>query len=430
MHFSFELSYTPFSITKSMKLFFLGISGTLMGNLALIAKELGHEVEGADAKVYPPMSDQLKKANISFLEGFTKENFREADKYIIGNVVSRGNELLEYILDADKNIESGPAWLYENILKDREVIAISGTHGKTSVTTMIAHGLNALDVNPGYLIAGVPLGAMNSFNLGSNKNFIIEADEYDTCYFDKNPKFLHYHPKLLVVNNIEFDHADIFNNIEQIEGRFIELMQSMNAESSVLINASGVRQKFLERINSTEIQCSVTEIKAGGKDFHEANLNISKAVIKIISNLQKDVDVFINFSGVKRRFETIFNNEKFTIIDDFAHHPTAIEKALEKVESEFKNVVLILEFGSNTMKRGLHNEEIKKILETRETYLVNVSKEQQVFFDNCTILEKSNLADLLIGRDSDHTAILMCSNKNFLGLQKDLVSLISSQTNK
>ena len=196
------------------------------------------------------------------------------------------------------------------------------------------------------------------------------------------------------------------------------------------INASGVRQKFLERINSTEIQCSVTEIKAGGKDFHEANLNISKAVIKIISNLQKDVDVFINFSGVKRRFETIFNNEKFTIIDDFAHHPTAIEKALEKVESEFKNVVLILEFGSNTMKRGLHNEEIKKILETRETYLVNVSKEQQVFFDNCTILEKSNLADLLIGRDSDHTAILMCSNKNFLGLQKDLVSLISSQTNK
>ena len=401
-----------------------------MGNLALIAKELGHEVEGADAKVYPPMSDQLKKANISFFEGFTKENFREADKYIIGNVVSRGNELLEYILDADKNIESGPAWLYENILKDREVIAISGTHGKTSVTTMIAHGLNALDVNPGYLIAGVPLGAMNSFNLGSNKNFIIEADEYDTCYFDKNPKFLHYHPKLLVVNNIEFDHADIFNNIEQIEGRFIELMQSMNAESSVLINASGVRQKFLERINSTETQCSVTEIKAGGKDFHEANLNISRAVIKIISNLQRDVDVFINFPGVKRRFETIFNNEKFTIIDDFAHHPTAIEKALEKVESEFKNVVLILEFGSNTMKRGLHNEEIKKILETRETYLVNVSKEQQVFFDNCTILEKSNLADLLIGRDSDHTAILMCSNKNFLGLQKDLVSLISSQTNK
>ena len=211
-----------------MKIFFLGISGTFMGNLAQMASHLGHDVAGVDQKVYPPMSDELAKSGISFKEGYTEENFQDADIYILGNVISKDNPLLIKILSHGKNIMSGPEWLYENVLKDKKVIAVSGTHGKTTVTTMIAHALLEQGENPGYLIAGVPKMLKKSWNISDSKFFVIEADEYDTSCFDKEPKFFHYRPHILLINNIEFDHADIFSNVEEIESKFLSLLESLD----------------------------------------------------------------------------------------------------------------------------------------------------------------------------------------------------------
>jgi len=430
MHFSSELSYTPFSVTKSMKLFFLGISGTLMGNLALMAKELGHDVMGVDSKIYPPMSEQLEGAKIRYLEGFTKENFRESDIYIVGNVISRGNELLEFILESQRKIQSGPAWLYNNILKNREVIAISGTHGKTTVTSMVVHGLKELGIEPGYLIAGVPGGDMNSYSLGSNNLFVIEADEYDTCYFDKNPKFLHYDPKYLLVNNLEFDHADIFNNLEDIEGKFLELLQKMNSKSKAIINKDGIREKFYDDLVSSKFDCSTKFLDIKNKDFAETNKILAGSLLEAIGKNNLNTDVFKNFRGVRRRFETVFQNSQFTIIDDFGHHPTAIEKVAMKAEKDFDDLVLIVEFASNTMKSGLHDKKLKKIFSNRKTFLINASSEQTNLFNNSVILSKTNLSEVLNKKESDHLAILMCSNKQFMGIQNDLISFISSQSDE
>ena len=196
-----------------------------MGNLAQMASHLGHDVAGVDQKVYPPMSDELAKSGISFKEGYTEENFQDADIYILGNVISKDNPLLIKILSHGKNIMSGPEWLYENVLKDKKVIAVSGTHGKTTVTTMIAHALLEQGENPGYLIAGVPKMLKKSWNISDSKFFVIEADEYDTSCFDKEPKFFHYRPHTLLINNIEFDHADIFNNIDDIKKQFHHLLK-------------------------------------------------------------------------------------------------------------------------------------------------------------------------------------------------------------
>ncbi|MBL6693674.1 MAG: UDP-N-acetylmuramate:L-alanyl-gamma-D-glutamyl-meso-diaminopimelate ligase, partial [SAR86 cluster bacterium] len=170
-----------------MKVFFLGISGTLMGNIALMAKELGHDVIGVDDKVYPPMSEKLKNAEVKFKEGFVKSNFSEADIYIVGNVISKNNELMQEILNRGKSIQSSPDWLFQNVLANKKVIAVSGTHGKTSVTTLIAHALENAGLDPSYLIAGVPNGKLNSWRISSGEHFVIEADEYDSAYFDKRP---------------------------------------------------------------------------------------------------------------------------------------------------------------------------------------------------------------------------------------------------
>ena len=230
-----------------MKIFFIGISGTFMGNLAQMASHLGHDVVGVDQKVYPPMSDELAKSGISFKEGYTEENFQDADIYILGNVISKDNPLLIKILSHGKNIMSGPEWLYENVLQDKKVIAISGTHGKTTVTTMIAHALLEQGENPGYLIAGVPKMLKKSWNISDSKFFVIEADEYDTSCFDKEPKFFHYRPHILLINNIEFDHADIFSNIEEIESKFFSLLESLDSDSMAFINKDGTSNRFLEK---------------------------------------------------------------------------------------------------------------------------------------------------------------------------------------
>ena len=404
-----------------MKIFFLGISGTFMGNLAQMASHLGHDVAGVDQKVYPPMSDELAKSGISFKEGYTEENFQDADIYILGNVISKDNPLLIKILSHGKNIMSGPEWLYENVLKDKKVIAVSGTHGKTTVTTMIAHALLEQGENPGYLIAGVPKMLKKSWNISDSKFFVIEADEYDTSCFDKEPKFFHYRPHILLINNIEFDHADIFSNIEDIESKFFSLLESLDADSMAYINKDAVSNRFLEK---SFIFNAVEAFSAGTTTIDEINKNLAtKALSKYFSSSEIH-DSLKSFSGVKRRYDVIFENDDFKVIDDFAHHPTAIVETLKLAKKESLNVILIVELGSNSMRKGIHDEKLIEIMQDQKTYTINASQDQLEKFSHLSKELTLDLVKQITSKPTEKHIILMCGNRNFSGFQKSILDAL------
>ena len=404
-----------------MKIFFLGISGTFMGNLAQMASHLGHDVAGVDQKVYPPMSDELAKSGISFKEGYTEENFQDADIYILGNVISKDNPLLIKILSHGKNIMSGPEWLYENVLKDKKVIAVSGTHGKTTVTTMIAHALLDQGENPGYLIAGVPKMLKKSWNISDSKFFVIEADEYDTSCFDKEPKFFHYRPHILLINNIEFDHADIFSNIEEIESKFFSLLESLDADSMAYINKDAVSNRFLEK---SFIFNAVEAFSAGTTTIDEINKNLAtKALSKYFSS-SEIYDSLKSFSGVKRRYDVIFENDDFKVIDDFAHHPTAIIETLKLAKKESFNVILILELGSNSMRKGIHDEKLIEIMQDQKTFTINASQDQLEKFSHLSKELNLDLVKQITTKPTEKHIILMCGNRNFSGFQKSILDAL------
>jgi|TARA_B100000003_G_scaffold153725_1_gene139013 UDP-N-acetylmuramate: L-alanyl-gamma-D-glutamyl-meso-diaminopimelate ligase len=404
-----------------MKIFFLGISGTFMGNLAQMASHLGHDVVGVDQKVYPPMSDELAKSGISFKEGYTEENFQDADIYILGNVISKDNPLLIKILSHGKNIMSGPEWLYENVLKDKKVIAVSGTHGKTTVTTMIAHALLEQGENPGYLIAGVPKMLKKSWNISDSKFFVIEADEYDTSCFDKEPKFFHYRPHILLINNIEFDHADIFSNIEEIESKFFSLLESLDADSMAYINKDAVSNRFLEK---SFIFNAVEAFSAGTTTIDEINKNLAtKALSKYFSSSEIH-DSLKSFSGVKRRYDVIFENDDFKVIDDFAHHPTAIIETLKLAKKESFNVILILELGSNSMRKGIHDEKLIEIMQDQKTFTINASQDQLEKFSHLSKELNLDLVKQITSKPTEKHIILMCGNRNFSGFQKSILDAL------
>ena len=404
-----------------MKIFFLGISGTFMGNLAQMASHLGHDVAGVDQKVYPPMSDELAKSGISFKEGYTEENFQDADIYILGNVISKDNPLLIKILSHGKNIMSGPEWLYENVLKDKKVIAVSGTHGKTTVTTMIAHALLEQGENPGYLIAGVPKMLKKSWNISDSKFFVIEADEYDTSCFDKEPKFFHYRPHILLINNIEFDHADIFSNIEEIESKFFSLLESLDSDSMAYINKDAVSNRFLEK---SFIFNAVEAFSAGTATIDEINKNLAtKALSKYFSSSEIH-DSLKSFSGVKRRYDVIFENDDFKVIDDFAHHPTAIIETLKLAKKESFNVILILELGSNSMRKGIHDEKLIEIMQDQKTFTINASQDQLEKFSHLSKELNLDLVKQITSKPTEKHIILMCGNRNFSGFQKSILDAL------
>ncbi|GIR08580.1 MAG: UDP-N-acetylmuramate--L-alanyl-gamma-D-glutamyl-meso-2,6-diaminoheptandioate ligase [Gammaproteobacteria bacterium] len=404
-----------------MKIFFLGISGTFMGNLAQMASHLGHDVAGVDQKVYPPMSDELAKSGISFKEGYTEENFQDADIYILGNVISKDNPLLIKILSHGKNIMSGPEWLYESVLKGKKVIAVSGTHGKTTVTTMIAHALLEQGENPGYLIAGVPKMLKKSWNISDSKFFVIEADEYDTSCFDKEPKFFHYRPHILLINNIEFDHADIFSNIEEIESKFFSLLESLDADSMAYINKDAVSNRFLEK---SFIFNAVEAFSAGTTTIDEINKNLAtKALSKYFSSSEIH-DSLKSFSGVKRRYDVIFENDDFKVIDDFAHHPTAIIETLKLAKKESFNVILILELGSNSMRKGIHDEKLIEIMQDQKTFTINASQDQLEKFSHLSKELNLDLVKQITSKPTEKHIILMCGNRNFSGFQKSILDAL------
>ena len=401
-----------------MKIYFLGISGTFMGNLAQMAKAIGYEVFGCDNKVYPPMSDELNSSGINFFQGYEEKNIVDADIYVIGNAISKENNLLKEILRLEKKVVSGPEWLYQNILSNKKVIAVSGTHGKTTVTSMIAHTLINNNFDPNYLIAGIPKKLEKSWNISNDEVFVIEADEYDTCYFDKRPKFFHYRPNTLLINNIEFDHADIYENIEMIEKNFFELIKTMPLKSKVLINEKKVSKSFRNKLKKEELKTTLQFLSLNASNIHEENKLLAAHAIEDLISKEKVLNGLKDYTGVKRRFEIIFNDKNFKLIDDFAHHPTAIEETIKMIREQTDNLTLIVELGSNSMKRGVHDKRLVDIFKNHETYTINASAEQEkIFSAHAKELTNDDIVKIC-SKDEEKKTILMCGNRNFHGFQK------------
>lgn len=417
-----------------MHIHILGICGTFMGSLALLARELGHTVTGSDANVYPPMSTQLEQAGVTIKDGYHIEHLQPApDLVVVGNAMTRGMEVIEYMLDIGLRYTSGPQFLSEQVLQSRHVIAVSGTHGKTTTTTMLAWILHYAGIDTGFLIGGVPLvdttdkhlqkvfahssylgsGSQDtqhhldsSHTLNSHETtsgyFVIEADEYDSAFFDKRSKFVHYRPRTAILNNLEFDHADIFADLAAIQTQFHHMVRMIASSGKIIMPA---KTKSLEDtlakgvwtpiwrtsitpsdLDSTDSNSTVSSdwqaelISADGGQFQvrfakeEAAVewsmsglhNVNNALVAIAAAYDIGVDMttacaaLSNFAGIKRRMELIGEVNDILIFDDFAHHPTAISMTLDGAKKKLANrrIWAIIEPRSNTMKMGIHQDSL------------------------------------------------------------------------
>lgn len=349
-----------------------------MGGVAQLAKAAGHRVTGCDARVYPPMSDQLRAAGIELIEGYGADQLAlKPDLWVIGNAISRGNPLLEAILNAGLSYTSGPQWLGENILRGKHVLTVAGTHGKTTTSSLLTWILQAEGLNPGFLIGGVPMNFEHSAQLTSSPYFVIEGDEYDTCFFDKRSKFLHYRPKTAVLNNLEYDHADIFPDLQAIETQFHHLVRTMAQNARLIVNAKSER---LERVIKRALysECEYFDCANGwhlddrilyfGEEKigefvltiagHHNELNAMAAVAAarhVGVDPKSAISALSKFAGVKRRMELKGIEAGVAVIDDFAHHPTAIAETIAAMRSRMKpgaRLIAVFEPRSNTMKLG------------------------------------------------------------------------------
>jgi UDP-N-acetylmuramate: L-alanyl-gamma-D-glutamyl-meso-diaminopimelate ligase len=379
-----------------MHIHILGICGTFMGGVAALAREGGHRVTGCDAGVYPPMSDQLRALGIELIEGWGADQVKLApDLFVVGNVVSRGNELMEAILDAGLPYTSGPQWLAENVLQGRHVLAVAGTHGKTSTTSMLAWVLEQAGLKPGFLVGGVPQNFGVSARLGEGKPFVIEADEYDTAFFDKRSKFVHYRPRTAVLNNLEFDHADIFPDLGAIETQFHHLVRTVPAAGRLVVNA---REESLQRVLARGCWSDVVRfgarketpgaLRARGEphafDVLRGSLKIAHvewpllgehnqlnalAAIAAAEHVGVDPQVaakaLATFQNVRRRMELRGEAGGVKIYDDFAHHPTAIRTTVNGLRRKvgLERILAVLEPRSNTMKLGTMKAQLPWSLE-------------------------------------------------------------------
>lgn len=361
-----------------MHIHILGICGTFMGGVAQLAAEAGHRVTGCDRGVYPPMSDALRAAGIDLIEGYDEDQLSlNPDIWVVGNAVSRGNPLLEAILNRGLSYTSGPQWMCDHILAGRHVLAVAGTHGKTTTTSLLTWILREAGVPAGYLIGGVPAWGEGSARLGDPKApFVIEADEYDTCFFDKRSKFVHYRPRTAILNNLEYDHADIFENLAAIEKQFHHLVRTMPSEGTVISHAGC---EALERVLAMGVWSKVERFDdlAGwavsddglvtweGREVGTLSLPLSgrynrlNALAAIAAARTVGVSPeaalahLAEFPGVKRRQEVRGVVRDITVIDDFAHHPTAIAETIRAVrERTTGRILAVLEPRSNTMKLG------------------------------------------------------------------------------
>ncbi|MAP03766.1 MAG: UDP-N-acetylmuramate:L-alanyl-gamma-D-glutamyl-meso-diaminopimelate ligase [Halieaceae bacterium] len=450
----------------SKRVHILGICGTFMGGVALLARELGYEVTGSDVNVYPPMSTMLDTAGIAVQAGYSSEHLKPApDLVVIGNALSRGNEAVEYVLDQQIPYLSGPQWLGENLLQGRHVAAISGTHGKTTTSSMLTWILECEGLNPGFVIGGVPFGFEGSARLGQGP-FVVEADEYDSAFFDKRSKFVHYKPQTLVVNNLEFDHADIFADLNAIQTQFHHLVRCIPSSGHIIASKGDAIDEVLNRgcwtpvsrldtgspdewsVQARDNHFGKFEIRSPSGDSgaitwgligrHNAeNALAAVAAAHDIGVSVKDAcDALCRFEGVKRRLELLGAPNEIAVYDDFAHHPTAVKTTLEGLSNAVgeQRVVAVIEIRSNTMKRGTHKEEL--VPATQHADLVfwfepegldwSMTEATSELNGHFVFRDTNQLHEALVGQlhSGDHVVIM--SNGSFSGLHRQLLQSLSS----
>ncbi|MEH0667162.1 UDP-N-acetylmuramate:L-alanyl-gamma-D-glutamyl-meso-diaminopimelate ligase [Vibrio scophthalmi] len=446
-----------------MHIHILGICGTFMGGAAILARQLGHKVTGSDANVYPPMSTLLESQGIEIIEGFDPAQLNPApDLVVIGNAMSRGNPCVEHVLDSNLRYTSGPQWLQEFLLHDRWVLAVAGTHGKTTTSSMLAWILEDCGYEPGFLVGGVLGNFGLSARLGNSPFFIVEADEYDSAFFDKRSKFVHYHPRTLVMNNLEFDHADIFDDLEAIKRQFHHLVrtvpgngrlftpQSDQALQDVIARGCWSEQEYTGCEPGWQAQKqaqdgSVFDVLLAGEIVGRVTWdlvgdhNVSNALMAIAAARHVGVtpdhacEALGRFINTKRRLELKGQVNDITVYDDFAHHPTAIELTLGGLRNKVgqSRILAVLEPRSATMKRGVHKETLAASLQTADE--VFLFQPESITWSVSEIAEQcaqpayvSDDIDELVRNIARHARpgdqILVMSNGGFGGIHDKLLA--------
>ena len=446
-------------MNKQKHIHILGICGTFMGGIAVIAKQAGYRVTGCDANVYPPMSTQLEAQGIELIEGFgTDQLSLKPDVFVIGNVVSRGNPLMEEILNRNLTYVSGPQWLADTLLRDKWVLAIAGTHGKTTTSSMLAWILEHAGLNPGFLIGGVPQNFGISARITDSPFFVIEADEYDTAFFDKRSKFVHYHPRTAILNNLEFDHADIFADLASIETQFHHLVRTVPGTGLIVLNG---REESLQRVLARGCWTPVEEFgNSDGWHIDEDN-NVSlkgllqgvlqwelfgehnrmNALAALAAARHAGVPVSQGLSGlsqfknVKRRMELRGQENGVSVYDDFAHHPTAIETTVAGLRRKVgkARIIAVLEPRSNTMKLGVMKDALPGSLKDADLtfcYAGNLGWDAHGALaplgDKAIVHDDLNaLIDAIsaVAKSGDH--ILVMSNGGFGGIHDKLLKKLA-----
>ncbi|KFN45643.1 UDP-N-acetylmuramate:L-alanyl-gamma-D-glutamyl-meso-diaminopimelate ligase [Arenimonas malthae CC-JY-1] len=380
-----------------MKLHILGICGTFMGGVAALARELGHAVDGSDQNVYPPMSTQLEQLGIGLHSGYAASHIAAGtDQVVVGNALSRGNPAVEHVLDAGLRYTSGAQWLSENVLPGRETLAVAGTHGKTTTTSILAFLLEAAGRDPGFLVGGVPENFGVSARLGTGREFVVEADEYDTAFFDKRSKFVHYRPAVAILNNLEYDHADIFPDLAAIQRQFHHLVRIVPGRGRLIVNGEepalaevlamgcwtpvetfGLDGRFdwtarLHAADGTNFDVLHRGALVGtvrwplvGRHNVMNGLAAIAAANAVGADLARAIPALSGFVSVKRRLEVLGERGGITVYDDFAHHPTAIRTTLEGLRARVggARIVVAMEPRSNSMRLGAHAAQIAPSLE-------------------------------------------------------------------
>lgn len=447
-----------------MHIHILGICGTFMGGIAMIAKQAGFKVTGSDLNVYPPMSDELEAAGIELIQGFdAKQLDINPDLIVVGNVMKRGMEVVERMLNERIPYVSGPQWLEEHYLVNKKVLAVAGTHGKTTTASMLAWILQANQKDPGFLIGGIPENFGISARSTDSEYFVIEADEYDCAFFDKRSKFVHYHPTVLIMNNLEFDHADIFDSIKDIQKQFHHLVRTVpgnglivmpsNTQSldevikmgcwtsrTVIGDKDGIHAKLLKSDGSEfeiyDADNLITTVKYNCTGVY--NVNNSLMAIKAASftgiSLVDGAKALETFKLPKRRMELKGTSHGVTVYDDFAHHPTAIKLTLEGLREKIghdKRLVAVFEPRSNSMKMGANHEQLASSLQSADEIFVyandqvkwNVKElESQSEKPLHVVNNFDNLLDEIVMASPEGTTILVMSNGGFNGIHQKLLN--------
>ncbi|MGH8504567.1 MAG: UDP-N-acetylmuramate:L-alanyl-gamma-D-glutamyl-meso-diaminopimelate ligase [Stenotrophobium sp.] len=447
-----------------MHIHILGICGTFMAGIAAIAREAGHTVTGSDANAWPPMSTQLEALGITLMRGYAPEHLQPTpDMVVVGNVITRGNPAMEYVLNNDLPYISGPQWLAENVLRGRHVLAVAGTHGKTTTTSLLAWLLEHAGLEPGFLIGGVPVNFGVSARLGKSQYFVIEADEYDTAFFDKRSKFVHYRPRTAILNNLEFDHADIFPDLAAIQRQFHHLIRTVPGQGRLIVNGADAnlahvlqqgcwseieyfnnvdgwlaepqKQGFKLRIKGRAK--GVVQTPMAGEHNRSNTLAAFAAAAHVGVPLKTLIEGLSQFESVKRRLELIGEVGGVKVYDDFAHHPTAIEVTIAALREQGAGRILaVLEPRSNTMRMGAQAADLAGSLRDADQCFVFARPDLR--WDAKAALagvgERLHVAQKLdplvaaiVAEAREGDRILVMSNGDFGGIHPQLLAALASR---